>query len=213
MTGSDAIRGYRVFFAVLTVVAIAYQWIDGSGKPGFSAANFFSFFTIQSNIIAAVVLLLLATAWQDEGSPAITLVRGGAVAFMTTTGVVYGLLLSGYTEELGTVLPWVNNVVHRIIPLVMVIDWMIEQPRFRLDFRRCLIWMAYPFVYLVYTMIRGPIVEWYPYPFLDPAQSGGYPGVAAYAVGITIGFVGFVWLIVTLGNRPWQTVPAASAAS
>lgn len=204
MSGSDAIRGYRVLFALATLVAVGYQWIDGSDRPDFKVSNFFSFFTIQSNILAAIVLLLLATIWREHRTPAITLIRGAAVAYMATTGVVYGLLLTGYTEELGTVLPWVNNVVHRIMPLVMVVDWLIERPHYRLDFKRCLIWMIYPIVYLAYSLIRGPIVDWYPYPFLDPAEAGGYPGVTAYAIGIAIGFAGFVWLIVTLGNRPWE---------
>jgi hypothetical protein len=131
---------------------------------------------------------------------------------MTTTGVVYGLLLSGYEEELQTALPWVNTVVHRVIPLVMVIDWMIERPHNRLDFRRCLVWVTFPVAYLAYSLIRGPIVEWYPYPFLDPDEAGGYAGVAAYSIGIALGFVGFVWLIVTLGNRPWERTVATAPA-
>jgi hypothetical protein len=204
MNRAMTIRGYRLGFAALTFAAVAWQWIDGRDNPGFSIANFFSFFTIQSNLLAATVLLLLAIIWQDEHLPGITMLRGAAVAYMTTTGVVYAVLLSSITEELGTVIPWVNTVVHQLMPVVMVLDWIIVQPRYRLEFRRCLIWMVYPFAFLVYSLIRGPIVDWYPYPFLNPGKSGGYPGVTAYAIGIAIGFAGFVWLIVTLGNRPWQ---------
>ena len=36
-----------------------------------------------------------------------------------------------------------------------------------------------------YTLVRGALVDWYPYPFLDPAN-GGYGTVAAYVVGILI---------------------------
>jgi hypothetical protein len=64
--------------------------------------------------------------------------------------------------------------------------------------------MAYPLAYLAYSLIRGPIVDWYPYPFLDPDEVGGYAGVAAYCVAIAAGVLGFIWLIVTLGNRTWE---------
>lgn len=207
------IRAYRLFFAALTLVAVVYQLYDGAAnRDDFSVSNFFSFFTIQSNIIAAVVLLLLATIWREERSLNVTLLRGGAVAWMTTTGVVYGLLLSGYTDALQTAVPWVNNVLHRIVPIVMVVDWIIERPFHRLTFRQCLVWMAYPLAFLAYSLIRGPIVDWYPYPFLNPDEVGGYAGVAAYSVGIAIGFLGFIWLIVTLGNRPWERGDVTAAA-
>jgi len=207
MTTTSILRGSRLFFAMLTFAAVAWQWIDGLDNPGFSTANFFSFFTIQSNLLAATLLLLLATRWHHRRPSFVPMLRGAAVAYMTTTGIVYALLLSGHTEELGTVIPWVNTVVHQVMPIVMLIDWLIEQPRHRLEVRRCLVWMVYPLAFLVYSLIRGPMVDWYPYPFLDPAQSGGYPGVAAYAVGIALAFTGFVWTVVTLGNRQWGVMP------
>jgi len=71
--------------------------------------------------------------------------------------------------------------------------------------------MVFPLAYLVYSLVRGPIVGWYPYPFLDPGKVGGYPGVALYAVGITLGFFLFVWLIVALGQRVRLRVEAAPA--
>jgi hypothetical protein len=202
---AQTLRGFRLLSAAGIAAAVITQWIDGvNNSDTFTVANFFSFFTIQSNIIAAVVLVLLATSWQEKRTETQTLIRGAAVAYMTTTGVVYGLLLSGYSEELQTTLPWVDTMLHRVIPLVMVIDWMIDRPHNPLRFKQCLVWAIYPVAYLVYSLIRGPIVDWYPYPFLNPDEAGGYAGVAAYSVGIAVGFLAFIWLIVTLGNRPWE---------
>jgi hypothetical protein len=61
--------------------------------------------------------------------------------------------------------------------------------------------MAFPLVWLAYTLVRGPIVDWYPYPFLNPANVGGYVGVTAYCIAIALGFFAFVWLILALGRR------------
>lgn len=213
MFNAQVVRGYRLLFAGLIVAAIITQWIDGEKNSStFKVSNFFSFFTIQSNIIACVVLVLLATSWQSNRTPMQTLIRGGAVTYMTTTGVVYGLLLSGYSEELQTTLPWVDTALHEVIPIVMVIDWLIDRPHNKLNFKQCLVWAIYPVAYLAYCLIRGPIVDWYPYPFLNPDEVGGYAGVAAYSVGISVGFLAFIWLIVILGNRPWDSVEKVAAA-
>jgi hypothetical protein len=193
---------YRVVFALATLVAMAYQYIDRVDLPDFRTANFFSFFTIQSNIFAAGVLLYGAFRVQrGSRTPTFDLVRGAAVLYMSITGVVYGLLLSGYQEELQTAIPWVDTVVHRLIPLVMVVDWLIDGPSTRIELRRALVWLAYPMLYLVYSLIRGPIVDWYPYPFLDPDEAGGYLGVFVYSVAIAAGTLLFIWLLVMYGQR------------
>ena len=129
------------------------------------------------------------------------LLRGAAVLYMVTTGIVYGLLLSGYTDELQTATPWVNNVVHRIFPIVLIADWLINPPAVRLTFRDALVWLTFPVAYLVYSLVRGPIVDWYPYPFLDPDEVGGYAGVTAYCLGIAVGVIGLAWLVTQDGQR------------
>jgi len=134
---------------------------------------------------------------------------------MGTTGVVYGLLLSGYTAELDTAVIWVNNVVHRIMPVVMVLDWLVDSPRTALTLRRALVWLVFPLAYLAYTLVRGPIVDWYPYPFLDPdwPDGGGYPGVAIASVGIAVGVVAFSWVVVRVGEWRRREVSRDAAAA
>jgi hypothetical protein len=45
---------------------------------------------------------------------------------------------------------------------------------------------VYPLVYFAYSLIRGAIVHWYPYPFLDPRYPGGYGRIALYAVVLAV---------------------------
>jgi hypothetical protein len=204
MTKRDWVRGYRVVFALATIIAMTYQFIHGyNNNDDFRTANFFSFFTIQSNIIVAVVLLIAGlTSLGDRPTRRFELIRGAAVSYIALVGVVYGVLLSGYQEELQTSLQWVDNTVHKIIPLVMVADWLIDRPRTRITFRDALPWMIYPLAYLAYTLIRGPIVDWWPYPFLNPHhEDQGYGVVAIYCVGIAIGFIAFIWVVAWLSRR------------
>ncbi len=43
-------------------------------------------------------------------------------------------------------------------------------------------WLIFPVVYVVYSLIRGPVADWYPYPFLDPNLDGGAAKVAITVV-------------------------------
>jgi hypothetical protein len=203
----------RVFLAGITLSAIAAQFAHASAR-GFSPVNFFSFFTVESNLFIAVVFLAIALvpSWRVP-SVARDLVRGAAALYMVTTGVVYMLLLSGLEEALQTQIPWVNVVLHYIMPVVAFLDWAADPPEHGITFRRALIWLAYPFLYLVYSLSRGPLAGWYPYPFLDPARAGGYAGVALYAAAITVTTLILIGLLVWIGRRRVGRPSARPSAS
>ncbi|CAN5356863.1 Pr6Pr family membrane protein [soil metagenome] len=187
----------RLAFSLLILVAIGVQFNERLDVPGFRPANFFSFFTIQSNVLAAAMLLYSAVrAARPDALPRRDILRGAVTLYLLITGIVYGVLLSGYQDALQTTIPWVDTVLHRIIPLVIVADWLLDPPVARLRWRFVRWWLAYPVAYVVYSLIRGPIVDWYPYPFLDPGESGGYLRVALYCAGITTGVVFATLLLV-----------------
>jgi hypothetical protein len=191
----------RLFFGLLTLVAIGAQ-LTIHVQHRFPVVNFFSYFTNLSNIFAALVFLLGAVGLLRRGEQTLTgandLVRGAAVAAMAIVGIVYGILLRN--EDLGTLLPWVNVVVHYVMPVVVVADWLYAPPASRLYLRQTVYWLIYPLLFLIYTLVRGAIVNWYPYPFLNPAKVGGYGAVALYAIAIFIAFLIVGWLLVAIGN-------------
>ena len=195
------VRAYRFFFAVLTVIAIVYQLWHLHDEGKLKLANYFSFFTIQSNLIAAVVFLIGASSASFVQHPtrAWDLIRGAAAIYMTLTFVVYGLLLSGADVQIA--IPWVNDVVHRIFPLVMLFDFFIQPLLHRVTFRQALTWAIYPALWLVYTIIRGNATGWYPYPFVNPDKVGGWFGVAAICFAILIGFLIATWFMTAIGQR------------
>lgn len=186
---------YRGFFGILTLVAVAVQCAQGLQRDDFQLSNFFSFFTIESNILAATILLISAYgAWAQKRSATFAVIRGAAVLYMVTTGIVYALLLSGLEVSLQTTIPWVNMVLHYLMPVVMLADWLLDPPVRRISFKQASIWLVFPVLYLVYSLIRGAATGWYPYPFLNP-QNGGYGKVAVVCVGIAAAIVGLSWAI------------------
>jgi hypothetical protein len=174
---------FRAGFAVLTLVAIAAQALDLQARGVLVPSNFLSYFTIQSNLIAIAVFLISAARWRTPTSATWELVRGQAVLVMIVTFVVFAVLLGG--TDVDVALPWVNSVVHQVMPIAVIVDWLIDPPWSRIAFATCLRWLVYPLAWTAYTLVRGAATGWYPYPFLDPAN-GGYGSVALYVVAILI---------------------------
>lgn len=187
----------RAAFALLALAAITVQLLDLAAKGTLDPINYFSYFTIQANLIGAAALLWAASRWRGERSAALDWFRGAAVVYLTVTLIVFAVLLSG--TDVDTAIPWVDTVLHRVMPIVLIVDWLIDPPLVRLTARRALAWLIYPLAWTAYTLVRGAIVGWYPYPFLDPAN-GGYGRVALYVVAILVGGTLPCLLVAGVGN-------------
>jgi hypothetical protein len=204
-----AIRTYRAIGAVAILTAVFYQLGKGLGGRGWSTADYFSYFTILSNLFAAGVLLAGALRGPGPRSRTTELLRGAAAMYMLTTGIVFAVLLSGHKQNT----PWANAIVHQIMPLVMILDWAIDPPRMQLPLRSTLLWLSFPILYIAYTLIRGAIVNWYPYFFVNPHHSGGYLAVAIGCLAVGAGMIGLILLITWVGNRRGQTLEISRAAT
>ena len=189
----NVVRGVSV---ALVIAAIVVQAAVLAGEGVLDGTRFFAFFTIQSNLIGVAALLLVITR-RGARPRWLEVLRGAAAVYLTVTFFVVIFLLSGV--DVGLQLPWVDFVLHKLFPVVVVADYLIDPPDTRLTARDALLWLGYPVLWLVLTLLRGAADGWYPYPFLDPAN-GGYGAVAVTAVAITIGFLAVAALYVWLGN-------------
>jgi hypothetical protein len=159
-------RWFRLAFALLGLFTVVYQFPHTAAAQG-GAVNTLSYFTYAANIIAIAVLLWTALGSVRE-TPTLRsdLVRGAAVTYLGLTGIVYPILLSGTAGP--DSIWWTNKVMHLVMPLVMVADWLIDPPGPALTYRKALWWMTFPLAWIGYTLIRGGISGWYPYGFLNP---------------------------------------------
>jgi len=120
MTGRSVGSALRLLMAAVVAAAIVTQLVNQL-DVGASLVNFFSFFTIQSNIIGAVAVSVAALAGPAaRGSVWLSQLRGAATLYMGVTGMIFSLLLSG--ADVQTPIPWVNSVLHYIFPLFIVVD-------------------------------------------------------------------------------------------
>ena len=197
MIPAEVLQALRVLIALLGLSAVVTEVVVLVGRGTFVPGNFLSFFTIQSNLLAGVTLLLVVTrreaAW-------LSWLRGLATLCMVVTGIVFSVLLSGLPADVLTAAPWDNVVLHYLVPAWFAIDWLLAPPSPPVPFRTALLWMLYPLVYVAYSLVRGPLVDWYPYPFLDPAN-GGYGAVAVTSVGIAVVVAALTWMLTFWGAR------------
>ncbi|WP_427129249.1 Pr6Pr family membrane protein [Pseudarthrobacter sp. S9] len=210
MTANRGLALFRFFFAAMCLAAVVGQFAyNVQSIPNYRPLNFFSFFTVESNFIATAALGIAGWfAWKGESPRWLELLRGAATMYMTVTGITYSLLLSNI--EVDTAVPWINVVLHYTMPTVLVIDWLVDLPKARVSLRESLTWLAFPLLYLVYSLIRGPFADWYPYPFLDP-RAEGYGNVAIMSVLIAV--VAFVLaVVIALSTRLQNAGPHPASA-
>ena len=201
----------RTALAVLALVALVVGY-DRDVHTG-DAVNFFFYFTDLSNLFGAALLLLGGRALLRGRAGVPDLVRGAAVLYLIITGLVYWTLLAG--DATAATITWQNDIVHAVMPCALVLDWLLLPPATRLSYARASRWLVFPVLYLAVSLIRGPLVQWWPYGFLDPRKPGGYMHVTTWSLIVTGVFVVFMALVVLTGNQlsSRRSLSAAGSAS
>lgn len=189
----------RLVLAALSLAGVITQ-LSVSVAADFGVVNFFSYFTILSNLFASYVFIVSAIRL-SRGYIATTsdvAIRGASVVYMLFVGIVFNTLLTG--ADLGGLKPWINVVHHMVMPVAVIVDWLVWPPRRTISMRTGMLWLAFPAIYTVYSLVRGAITGWYPYPFFSP-KSQGYGGVAIYCVVLLVAFFLVTLLVRWTGNR------------
>ncbi len=189
-------RTARAWFAVnaaVVVVALVIQIPITAAStggafdtPAARVANLFTFFTILSNIVVAAVCLVLAVR-PGHRSPLFAVAWLDALLSITVTGIVYNTVLIGLYELHGAEL-FADRLFHMVSPALFVLGWLLFGPRGLVSARTVVPALIYPLAWLAFTLVRGAIITWYPYPFLDVPKYG-YGQVALNSLGITALFV------------------------
>lgn len=209
----------RVAIAVLILVAVGAQFSSSVAEAvardrdvATVTANFFSFFTILSNVSSAVVLVLLGVRFFARGRrvevdpPALATALAFVSTYMIVTGIVYNLLLRGLPLQPDTV-GWSNEILHVWGPLFLLLDVLLGPARRRLPWSAAFAAAIFPIAWIVYTLLRAPLITnpttgapfWYPYPFLDP-NTGGWGSVAVYIVVIAVAIIALALGVVAIGR-------------
>ena len=162
--------------------------------------RFFSFFTIQTNILVALCFTFLwlkpKSKWglffsNSKIVTAITL-------YIIIVGFVYNAILRFLWAPTGSQ-KIADELLHLVIPILVLIYWTLFVPKKTLEFKNIFPWLIFPSVYLVYSLIRGAFFGFYPYPFIDVILLG-YNKVLLNSFFMVLAFLFIGTLLIGIGK-------------
>jgi hypothetical protein len=198
-------RIWRIVFALVGWGSLIFQFVlMTAGQSGWTlverVVNYFSFFTILTNLLVALALTgTLVTAnrrlarWSaSEG------VRAAVAMYIVVVGLIYHFILAPHWRPTGGTLI-ANILLHYVMPVAFVIDWLAFTPKGRLRWIDPVKWLTYPALYGAWTVVHGLATHWWPYGFLNADELG--LGGFAFSAAATAVFFLLIGLILVAIDR------------
>ena len=160
---------------------------------GTRVLRFFSYFTIQSNLLVLAAVLPLTRDARHDGR-GWRVLRLTSLLGITITGLVYVFVLGPALNPTGLGW-WTNAGLHYVAPVLALGSWLLLGPRPRVTGATVAWSMAWPLAWIGYALALGALTDWYPYPFLDVVEIG-------YAAALrNLAFVAVLAVVLLLGFR------------
>ncbi|HHY49302.1 MAG TPA: Pr6Pr family membrane protein [Alphaproteobacteria bacterium] len=137
---------------------------------------FFTYFTILTNLMLVLIYLSVLVGWRWLGwwrSPVTRAMMAAAIALVLG---FYHVVLSKLWAPQGAFL-LADTVLHYVTPALYILWWLLFQPKGSLRWGDIGWMLVPPAIWLAWTMLRGAVVNEYPYPILE-AHRLGYGAVA-----------------------------------
>ena len=130
--------------------------------------NFFSYFTILTNILVALSLTF-SVFFPASRSGRYCLQPGTQTAiavYISVAGIIYSIALRKiwHPEGLQVI---ADRILHDMIPVLYIFYRLIFTPRKILTWTAAFSWLIYPLAYLTYALLRGASTGWFAYYFPD----------------------------------------------
>lgn len=176
--------------------SIALQIITFALNNNLELLNFLSLFTIQSNIVAGIVFILI----NYKNHQIVDYLRGLVTLSLLITSFGYIFLLGNKQDYL---LPLVNIIVHYLAPSFALLTWIIQPPTTTPTIKCATTWLLFPLIFFVYSMTRGFFANWYPYNFIDPSKVSTHE-IAFTFISVLIGSLILSWILALIAQRKFQ---------
>lgn len=178
MTSRYALAGFlSAAFAVVVqyFLSLSNAAAEGRSLPD-ETVHYASYMTVWTNTLVALCFCAAAfPALQKLDFFRNKSLLAATAGYITMVGLAYHILLSETNNPQG--LEWFTDLLlHYINPVLYLVWWAWLAPKDILPFREALRWMIFPAVYFLFSLIKGFITDWYPYPFVNVTELG-YPAV------------------------------------
>lgn len=197
----------RLGLALAGIIALIGNYEYVLLFPTFAAYNVFTYFTVQSATAAVVAFVCGAVvAFRREKDPRwLDTFRALATTYIIVSGIVFlTIVIQSSTQAYTIEVPWPSQMLHFYIPAIALLDWLTDTGKARLSWRPLRWVLLYPVLWGIFTLVRGPMVGWYPYFFLDPAQVSGPLETLMYCLIAAALFIGILSMLVATSHLSWQ---------
>jgi hypothetical protein len=169
-TVADGIVSYLGYFTIVTNLLVCLELTLPLAAPASAAGRFFARSDVTAGITTSIVFVCLS----------------------------YHFLLRKTWNPQGMQLA-ADVLLHYVMPVLFLIYWWFSFFKGALRWTHPLYWSLYPIVYMAYVLIRGAILNSYPYRFIDPLAMG-YERTMINAVGLLIVFIVLGLILISLGR-------------
>jgi len=185
---------YKIFFCIICGYGLL---LHISPNDTFYNIHMFSYFTVLTNLFCFLINLYFiitdirrkikhnsTTPYKPYYSDLYTFVKGMALMGIILTFLVYHFMVAKYKypliqNNILQLLP-MDIIAHYVVPLMFVLDWLLFQPKNIIPTAAPLLWLLYPYTYLVTIMTRAfcfprdsiLYLTEFPYFFLDVITLG-----------------------------------------
>lgn len=158
--------------------------------------RYFGYFTILTNIMVALCFSALLLKQNSFFRKPTT--QTAVTAYIFLVALVYNIVLRGVVKPEGFA-RIVDELLHVVMPVIFIVYWFVYTDKRSLQWKHIFPWLLYPLVYIIYTLIRGSFVHFYPYPFLNVDQLG-YQSVLINCIWVSFAFLIFSLLFIAIGK-------------
>ena len=174
-------KAIHAFVAAVALVAIVWQLalivngaavLNESSRPDLAVrlARFVSYFTVLSNLLVLGCSVVLARNPAHDGLRW-RVVRMATMVGITVTAVVHWFFLRPILHLTGSSYV-VDKLLHVVVPLLAVVAWVAAGPRGQAARPQVLGALLWPLAWGAFTLVRGSVTGWWPYPFMDVGTLG-----------------------------------------
>lgn len=195
---------YAGIGAALTWLTLVLQlWLIITNRTASIAetiVRYFGFFTILTNILVAGSFSAVFLKGIGNSNNFFTRPKNltAIAVYITIVGLIYNVILRFQWAPQGLA-KLADELLHSVIPVFYIIFWLSFVPKQQINWNNILPWLAYPLAYLAYTLLRGPLAQWYPYPFVDVIKLG-YNKVLFNSAMVCLVFIIFSVLFVSVAK-------------
>jgi hypothetical protein len=178
---------FRLLAGIITLLGMSLQFLLMLQPPyhhgiAATAINFFSYFTILTNLLIALCMLA-PLAPVDNGLSRL-LSGPSARTAVTGYGAVVALIYAVYLRNIGHdhgLERLADQVLHYVTPALFAIDWLLLVPKGQIRWTIIGTSLIVPALYATWTIMHGAVTGWYPYPFFNPGRIGHAETFANFA--------------------------------